>query len=179
LPVLETPRLILRPPVAADLDGFAAFAADPDCARFLGGVQPRAVAWRNLATMAGSWALHGFAMFSVIEKASGAWIGRVGPWRPEGWPGTEVGWGLVSSAWGRGYAAEAASASLDFAFDVLGWSEVIHTIDEANEPSKAVARRLGSRHLRQCVLPAPFDIELECWGQSREDWRGRSRPPAG
>ena len=46
--------------------------------------------------MAGSWALNGFGMFSVIEKASGLWLGRIGPWRPDGWPGNEVGWGLVS-----------------------------------------------------------------------------------
>ena len=36
-------------------------------------------------------------MFSVIEKDSGRWIGRIGPWQPEGWPGTEVGWSLVTN----------------------------------------------------------------------------------
>jgi RimJ/RimL family protein N-acetyltransferase len=174
--VLETERLILRPPVQADLDGFAVFSADERAARFLGGVQPRPVAWRGMATMAGSWALMGFAMFSVIERSSGQWIGRIGPWAPEGWPGTEVGWGLLPSAWGKGYATEAATACTDWAFDALGWSEVIHTIAADNAPSKAVAARLGSRYLRQGHLPAPISIELEVWGQSREEWlqrRGR------
>lgn len=39
---------------------------------------------------AGAWTIRGFSMFSVIEKDSGQWIGRLGPWQPEGWPGTEV-----------------------------------------------------------------------------------------
>ena len=34
-------------------------------------------------------------MFSVFEKDSGRWIGRLGPWEPHGWPGKEVGWGIV------------------------------------------------------------------------------------
>lgn len=168
--ILETDRLILRPPVQADLDGFATFGADERAARFLGGVQPRSVAWRTMATLAGSWSLIGFAMFSVIERSSGQWIGRIGPWAPEGWPGTEVGWGLLPSAWGKGYATEAAAACTDWAFDTLGWTEVIHTIAADNAASKAVAARLGSRYLRQGVLPEPISLKLEVWGQSREEW---------
>ena len=175
-PTLETERLILRAPQEADLDGFAAMMADEEAARHLGGVQPRSAVWRGMSTMAGSWLLKGFSMFSVIEKASGRWVGRIGPWSPEGWPGTEVGWGLLRSDWGKGYGAEAATASIDWAFDTLGWSEVIHTIAEGNINSKALAARIGSRYLRQGRLPAPWDIELEAWGQSKAAWferRGR------
>ena len=174
--ILETERLILRPPVEADLDAFAALMADEESARFIGGAQPRSTAWRGMAMMSGSWMLKGFSMFSVIERSSGQWIGRIGPWCPEGWPGTEVGWGLKRSAWGQGYAAEAAAASIDWAFDVLGWTEVIHAIDARNAPSKVLASRLGSRFLRIGRLPPPWDIDLEVWGQSREEWRGRPSP---
>jgi RimJ/RimL family protein N-acetyltransferase len=170
---LSTPRLILRPPIEADLDGFAALMADPQSARFIGGVQPRAAAWRMMAALTGSWMLRGFGMFSVIDRETGAWLGRIGPWSPEGWPGTEVGWGLLPSAWGRGYATEAAAACMDWAVDTLGWAEVVHTIAADNAPSKAVAARLGSRFLRMGRLPAPFDVELEVWGQSAQAWRGR------
>jgi RimJ/RimL family protein N-acetyltransferase len=169
-PVLETPRLILRAPIEADLDGFAALMADEESARFIGGVQTRAAAWRFMAALAGSWVLKGFSMFSAIEKSSGLWVGRVGPWQPEGWPGTEVGWGVLRSAWGQGYASEAARASIDWAFQTQGWSEVVHTISSPNAASKGVARRMGSRYLRQGRLPAPFDMDLEVWGQSRADW---------
>src|SRR3546814_19632868 len=69
----------------------------------------RSVAWRGLCSVTGAWAIRGFSMFSAVEKASGRWIGRLGPWQPEGWPGTEVGWALVRDVWGRGYENGIAS----------------------------------------------------------------------
>ncbi|RRN57244.1 N-acetyltransferase [Pseudoxanthomonas sp. SGNA-20] len=168
---LETPRLLLRVPRREDFEAWAAFVADEEATRHIGGVQPRPVARRGLAAMLGCWHLQGHAMFSVIEKASGQWIGRVGPWQPEGWPGPEVGWSIVRSHWGRGYAPEAAAACMDWVFDVLGWEEVIHTIEPANERSKVVATKLGSRYLRMGQLPPPLDATAEIWGQTRDEWR--------
>jgi RimJ/RimL family protein N-acetyltransferase len=172
-PTLETERLILRPPVQADLDRWAAFLGDAEATRHIGGVQPRETAWRSMAAMTGAWSLLGFSMFSVVEKASGAWIGRLGPWRPEGWPGTEVGWGLHPDAQGKGYAVEGARAAIDWAFDHLGWTEVIHTIAPENTASVRVAERLGSTLLRRTQLPEPFVMDVDVWGQSREEWRAR------
>lgn len=173
-PTLETARLILRPPQPEDFDGWAAMMADEEVARFIGGAMSRPVAWRTMAMMTGHWPLRGYSLFSVIEKESGDWIGRVGPWMPEGWPGTEVGWGLARAAWGKGYAFEAATAAIDWAFDALGWTEVIHSIDPANAPSIAVAKRLGSRLLRSEHLPPPLEhIKADIYGQTREEWRAR------
>ncbi|HEX8222393.1 MAG TPA: GNAT family N-acetyltransferase [Allosphingosinicella sp.] len=175
-PTLETDRLILRPPEERDLDGFAEMMADEEAARFVGGVQGRAAAWRGMAAVAGSWALRGYGMFSVIEKSSGRWVGRLGPWQPEGWPGAEVGWGLLPDAWGKGYATEGAEAAIRWAFDSLGWDDVIHCIAPANTPSARVAERLGSTLRGQDWLPAPFDSEpVDIWGQTREQWRARTR----
>ncbi len=176
---LETPRLILRQPRLSDLDRWAQFMADPETANPIGGVQPRPVAWRSLATMAGAWAIGGFGMFSVLDKHSGEWVGRLGPWCPEGWPGTEVGWGMRREYWGRGYATEGSIAAIDWAFAALGWTEVIHTIAPDNSNSQAVARRLGSAHLRAAVLPAPFEgLAVEVWGQTRAQWMSqRERLP--
>lgn len=140
---------------------------------FLGGVQARSVAWRAFVGAAGAWAIQGFGMFSVIEAASGRWIGRIGPHRPEGWPGPEVGWGLVREAWGQGYAVEAAVASMDFAVDVLSWADIIHCIEGGNAASQAVAKRLGSRPLGLARLPEPIDVDIGVWGQTAEEWRTR------
>lgn len=127
-----------------------------------------------MAAVTGSWVLNGFGMFSVVEKASGRWIGRVGPWSPEAWPGTEVAWGLHPAFHGRGYAVEAATAAMDWTVANLGWTEVIHGIDPANEPSKKVARRLGSRFLRMGNLPEPYhEKPIEIWGQTVDAWRVR------
>ena len=174
-PTLETERLILRPPADVDLDGWAGMMADPVAARFIGGQQPRANAWRFMATMAGSWVVKGFGMFSVIEKSSGRWLGRIGPWQPEDWPGTEVGWGLHPSAWGRGYAVEAAEATIDWVFDHLGWPEVIHCIDPENTPSQKVAQRLGSTNRGRGELPPPYhETVVDIWGQAAAQWRTRT-----
>ncbi|MET0294396.1 MAG: GNAT family N-acetyltransferase [Phenylobacterium sp.] len=175
-PTLETDRLILRPPIADDFEAWAAFTADPAASEFLGGAQPPEAAWRILCTTAGAWAIGGFSMFSVIEKASGRWVGRLGPWRPHGWPGDEVGWGIVRDAWGRGYATEGASAAIDWAFDTLGWEQVVHCIDAHNYRSQSVARRLGSAVLRQAMLPPPISAPVDVWGQTRTQWAARRRP---
>lgn len=173
-PRLETERLILRPPVAADFDRWAEFCADPVVQKHLGGAVPRSVAWRNMATMTGGWVLRGFAMFSVIEKSSGLWVGRLGPWNPEGWPGTEVGWALMRSAWGKGYAAEGARAAMDWAFETLGWTECIHTIAPDNVESQKLAQRLGAVNRGPGRLPAPLEsYPVDVWGQTREQWRAR------
>ena len=178
LPRLDTSRLTLRPPEAQDFEPWAAFMADTSTAEFIGGVQPRAAAWRGFMTMAGAWSLQGFAMFSVIEKRTGRWVGRVGPWCPDGWPGTEVGWGIVHDCWGRGYATEAATAAIDWAIDALGWTDIIHVIDPRNAPSQAVALKLGSRNRGRGSLPAPFaDAVVNLWGQSAADWRSSLRTP--
>jgi RimJ/RimL family protein N-acetyltransferase len=175
-PRLETPRLILRPPAEQDFEPWCAFAADPEASRFLGGPQPPEITWRAFCTMAGAWSLFGFGMFSAIEKETGRWIGRLGPWQPLGWPGTEVAWGLAREAWGKGYATEGATAAIDWAFGHLGWSEVVHSIAPQNTASQAVAQRLGSANRGPGRLPPPMqDSPVDIWAQTRAQWRARAR----
>jgi RimJ/RimL family protein N-acetyltransferase len=178
---IETARLLLRPTRLEDFDPWATLQADPVAAPFMGGVQPRPVAWRGFMIMAGCWSLLGFGMFSIIEKSSGRWIGRLGPWQPEGWPGTEIGWGLMKDVWGRGYATEGAAAAMEWAFVNLGWTEVIHSIAPENVRSQAVARKLGSRKRGPGRLPPPYEAAtVEIWGQTREEWMAaRSRSGSG
>ena len=173
-PTLETNRLVLRPPRLEDFEPWAALLADPVAARYIGGVQPRAGAWRNLALMTGAWTLQGFSNFSVLEKSSGRWIGRAGPWHPEGWPGPEIGWAFDRSVWGRGYATEAATRCLEWAFEELDWHDAIHAIDPANAASIALARRLGAERRGMGRLPPPYDAPCEIYGQSRAAWRARA-----
>jgi RimJ/RimL family protein N-acetyltransferase len=171
---IETPRLILRPPRVEDLDAFSEMMLDEPTARFIGGVAPRAVCWRQLMTIIGAWYAAGFGMFSVIEKNSGRWIGRLGPWQPEGWPGPEIGWAIARERWGQGYAVEGAIASTNWAFDTLGWTRIIHSIAPNNLASQRVAEKLGSKNLGPGKLPPPYvNDRVDIWGQSREDWRYR------
>jgi RimJ/RimL family protein N-acetyltransferase len=99
---------------------------------------------------------------------------------PEGWPGTEVGWSLRKEFTGKGYAFEAATAAIDWAFDTLGWAEVIHSIQPPNAASIALAERLGSTYRGPGRLPPPFgDVDIGLWGQGRDLWlANRSRREA-
>lgn len=172
-PTLTTERLTMHPPREADFDAFADLVADPTAMAYIGGPQARPVAWRTFTQNAGHWTLYGFGFFLVRERETGVLVGRVGTHRPEGWPGTEVGWALHGHSQGKGYATEAAARAIDYAVETLGWTDVIHCIDAENEPSKAVARRLGSSVLREAMLPPPVSHPCVVWGQSAAQWRSR------
>lgn len=175
-PVLETERLILRPPLAEDFEAWAAFAADEAVGQALGGTLSRPLAWRNMCTMIGAWLVNGYSMFSVIEKSTGRWLGRLGPWKPEGWPCAELAISLVADSWGTGYAIEGFSRAIDWVFDSLGWPEILHCIAPDNFRAQSLGRRIGSRPYNwQGVLPEPFGSTVDIWGQTREEWRARPR----
>jgi RimJ/RimL family protein N-acetyltransferase len=126
----------------------------------------RALAWRNMAGVLGHWQIRGYGFFSVESKESGEWVGKVGPWNPEGWPAPEIGWTIMREHWGKGYATEAARASLDHVFNTLGWESVIHVILTGNVASEAVAKKLGSGLLRrQRGIPAVTEDEVLIYGQ--------------
>ena len=170
-PTLETTRLILRIPQIGDFERYAEMLAD-DSSRHIGGPLSRHDAWRRFLQMPGAWHVQGFAMFSVIEKASGRWMGQAGPWCPADWPGTEIGYSFHPDARGKGYAVEACAAAMDYAFDVLGWDEVIQSIDPANVASQKVAQRLGARNRGPGRFQPPLDGRgIEVWGQTRAEWR--------
>ncbi len=171
-PTLETERLILRPPVRADFDGLCAFHADEAAMTHLGGAQSPAAVWRLMCVVAGAWHLDGFSFFSVLDKTTGEWMGRIGPLFPYDWPGREVGWGLRSKFWGQGYATEAAGAAMDYVVDALGWDDIIHCIAPDNPGSAAVAKRLGSANRGPGRLPDPHAaVRVDIWGQTAEEWR--------
>lgn len=174
-PTLETERLILRATRVEDFERYFELFSDVEACRYIGGALPtRGGCWRRFLQMPGAWALQGYGMFAVEEKASGLWIGQCGPWQPVDWTGTEVGYAFHPEAQGKGYATEACIVAMDYAFDVLGWNEVIHNIDADNAASQAVARKLGATVLRRIDHAPPFDeLIVDVWGQTREQWRAR------
>jgi RimJ/RimL family protein N-acetyltransferase len=175
IPRLETERLVLREWRAADFDVLAAFYADEEVMKFLGGVMEPNDAWRALAVLIGHWQLRGYGVWAVERKTDGALVGRVGMIHPHGWPGLEVGWTLGRPYWGQGYAVEAAAAALRYAFLTQPVARIISCIDPDNTPSQAVALRLGEtrgelRRLRNAGKDFPVDI----WSITRDEWQRRA-----
>jgi len=99
--MLHTARLSLVPLGAEHFEPLAAMYGDAEVIRFL---EPapldRGEAWRRLAMHVGHWALGGYGNFACIEKTSGAFVGRCGPWFPEGWPALEIGYSFQREFWG-------------------------------------------------------------------------------
>lgn len=165
---IETDRLILRPiDPARDFEPWATCFADESTTRFLGSPPlDRPNAWRNMCVVLGHWQVRGYGFFSVEEKETGAWVGRVGPWNPEGWPQPEVGWTIHPAHRRKGFAAEAGAASIAFAKERLGWAEVVHVILPGNDGSVRTAEAIGSRFLREEPnLPGIIDSPVWVYGQ--------------
>jgi RimJ/RimL family protein N-acetyltransferase len=158
-PVLETERLRLRPWREADLDAFADFCADEGSTRFLGGVCAREDAWRRMAEITGHWALRGYGIWVIEDKATGQFAGYSGLWNPEGWPGQEVTWSVSAAFRRRGYAVEAARRARAYAYDELNWPTAVSVIHPDNVPSKRVADRVGAVPEKRIELRgSPVDV---------------------
>ncbi|NDU99660.1 GNAT family N-acetyltransferase [Pseudoroseicyclus tamaricis] len=153
--LLDTPRLVLRRPNAADWPAARDFFMS-DRSRGIGGPVSLGAAWRALAAEIGHWDMRGYGMWTVTLRDSDAPIGMVGPWYPEDWPETEVGWMIWSAeAEGKGYAYEAAQAAIAHAWAVLGWETIVSYIDPQNHRSIALAERLGALQDMAAQVPRP------------------------
>jgi RimJ/RimL family protein N-acetyltransferase len=174
-PVIETERLRLRQWQGGNMAPYTAMLSDPGTARFITvdgkPVVDEMTGWRHTVVMAGHWVIHGAGMFVVEEKSSGKFAGRVGPWRPPGWPGFEVGWGIAKEFRGKGYAAEAARASVDWAFATYDIDEIVHCIDCENVASQGVARKLGATKDREVEL---FGHPADVWVTKRQGWKNKA-----
>jgi RimJ/RimL family protein N-acetyltransferase len=147
---IETARLVVRPKTADDLDAMVALYEDPEVAVWLGWGRgeevDRAEAQRRLERHIEHQRVHGFSVGAVVEKATGDVIGHCGLQHLDAGPEIEVGWALLSSRWGRGYATEAARAAVLYGFDEVGLETIVAVTRPDNVRSRRVMERLGMRY---------------------------------
>jgi RimJ/RimL family protein N-acetyltransferase len=165
VPRLVTDRLVLRGFTEADLDAYAAMQADPAVTRHLGTgpaagrPRTRAETWTGMAVLMGQWALKGYGVFAVEERATGRFLGRAGILHLAGWPEPELAYALVRAAWGRGFATEACRAALAWAWTRLPAERIVSFIQPGNIASERVAARLGAvREGPGVLLGVPCDV---------------------
>jgi RimJ/RimL family protein N-acetyltransferase len=165
---LETERLRLRAVEAGDLGELVRLHDDPLVARYLGVRDREWYEWR-IGASEEEWAERGYGFVIVLDRDSGAFLGRTGI---KYWPQfaeTELGWVLRPEARGRGVATEAARAVLGWGFERFGFPYVTAMIRPGNEPSVAVAERLGMSPLRDDELLGDpvtvYSVGREAWGR--------------
>jgi RimJ/RimL family protein N-acetyltransferase len=152
IPEIETDRLRLRGWREADVEPLTKIRADPQVGRWLGYPDPAKTA-ETIAAFVANWGRDGFGMWAVEVKQSGEFIGRVGLIHHDDWTmsahDAEIGWTLARSAWGNGYATEAARAVLEWARARGAPRQIISITRPDNVRSRAVMERLGLVHIGQ------------------------------
>jgi RimJ/RimL family protein N-acetyltransferase len=160
IPTVETARLRLRAPMAADFEAYAAFRQS-ERTRILGGPNARDEAFHMFCALVGHWHVRGYGRWMVADRETDAPLGIVGVYYPDDWPEPEIGWSLFDAAEGKGVAFEAAMASRAYAYDVLGWTRIVSFVVPHNTRSAALARRMG------CVVEGqyahPFYGPMDIW----------------
>lgn len=163
-PVLRTDRLTLRAPVASDWPGLCDFMMSTR-ARWAGGPIDRRQAWRAFGMIIGHWVIRDFGLFVYHLHDDPTPLGTVGPYAPEGWPETEIGWTLWDAASeGHGFATEAARKTLTHARDTLRWTCAVSYIAPPNVASIAVAERLGATLDTNAQAPGEDTLVYRHWG---------------
>jgi RimJ/RimL family protein N-acetyltransferase len=181
---LETERLILREWRETDIEPFHAICSDPVVMATLGPLMTRDQVVALVARMQRLQNELGHCFWAMERKEDHHLIGWCGIIRGDvGTPvigKLEAGWRMTPSAWGKGYAAEAASASVQWAFNTLPDDAVWAITSTENRASRAVMQRLGMVHLHELDFDHPkveadspllrhvtYSIDRTTWTQHR------------
>ncbi len=180
--VTQTERLRLRTWDKADLDEFVRHTNTPGVMRWLGGVWPRDMHEQAFERIQGYQRDFGHTFWIVERLSDGELLGFCGLKRVNS-PGAddlagefEVGWRFREDSWGKGYAKEAAIASLDLAFGRFGASRVVALTVPGNESSQGLMKRLGMvRREDLDFIDARFDNPGDLnpcvvWSVAASDW---------
>lgn len=160
VPVLLTPRLMLRPVGMDDVDEHDRVLNTPAVMRHLGGVMPREAIVERHAKVRRMYAEHGFGFLFMIDKDTGELVGYCGLKRVdcEHAPNIgdhEIGWLVREDRWRLGYAGEAVTALIDWAFGPVGAPHLVALTSEVNAPSWRLMERFGMERRRDLDFADP------------------------
>ena len=147
---LRTERLRLRRWRDGDRDALAALNTDPEVMEFFPAPLTRQESDEMMDRLAESFDSRGFGLWAVEVTATTTFVGWSGLW-PATFaapftPAVEVGWRLCRAGWGRGYATEAARASMADGFARLDLGEIVSFTTVSNRRSRRVMEKLGMTH---------------------------------
>lgn len=172
---LTTERLALRRMTEDDLDWLAGLHSDPEVTRYLGGIKTRAQVEEQMRARILDYydAYPGLGVWMTVERATGQQVGFHLINNIQGETILQVGYGLVKSAWGKGYATEMAFALLRYGFADLRLDRIAGIADLDNFASLRVLEKIGLERRGERAFPHPayaafgpmgwFEREREAW----------------
>lgn len=169
--ILETERLVLRRLTEGDADFILRLLNEPSWIRFIGdrGVRTLEGAREYIARgPAASYERHGFGLYLVGLKGGGAPAGICGLIKRDALEDADIGFAFLPEFWGRGYAYEAAAATLGHAQRDLGLKRVAAVVAPDNESSIRLLEKLGLSFERMITLPGD-DEEIKLFARDFND----------
>ncbi|HKW89735.1 MAG TPA: GNAT family N-acetyltransferase [Candidatus Acidoferrales bacterium] len=145
--VIETGRLILRRMTADDAEALFAVLGDPISMKYYPAAFSRDEVRRWIERWIASYEENGYGLYAIVLKSTGEVIGDCGHARQDvdGETEIEIGYHVLRSLQGRGYATEAARACAEYGFKKLGAKRLVSLIRPENAPSRRVAEKVGMR----------------------------------
>ena len=147
MPQIETERLILREWKSEDLAPFTLMNEDPKVMEYFLSPLTEMETVAMVERIREHFTKHGFGLFACTLKETSEFMGFVGlsvpTFETSFTPCVEIGWRLSCSAWGKGYATEAALAVLKFGFEECKLQEILSWTAPANARSRNVMEKIG------------------------------------
>jgi ribosomal-protein-alanine N-acetyltransferase len=151
-PIVETERLVLRPWAAGDEEAMIPIFGDAETMRYIGPGYQRGFSPEEtralVARMSEQYARTGIGIWPAVRKSTGDIVGECGLFPVADSPDVEIAYVFARSVRGEGYAYEAASATLGYAFGILKLPRVFAFVHRDNRRSIALINRLGMRYDR-------------------------------
>ena len=175
---LDTARLVLRPFGPEDGPAHTSLYGDPEVTRFLprGPFGPAEAVERSrgaLDRFIAHWREHGFGVWAVLDRATGAIIGQCGLAHVPELGEVELLYALARDRWGQGLAPEAGRAALAHGFRDLGLGRIVALTRAENRNSRRVMDKLGLTFERPVHV---FGLDAVCYAISRESFLAGAAP---
>jgi len=173
--ILTTDRLKFRQLRESDLDALVQINTDPEVMKFIGkgGAKSPEQTHDELRWILKLYETRGYGLWGTILRENGRLIGRCGliPWTIEDVDELEVAYLLAREYWGQGFATEAASAIIDYAFTQYSCDHLISLIYPDNTASIRVAEKAGMHRHKEVYL---FGSDILMYRILRKDWERKS-----
>ena len=152
--ILETERLILREHVLSDAQFFFTLNSNFNIVKYTGDSSFKTIeeAEKIVQYVMNQYKENGYGRWLVAEKETGNPIGWCGLKFHTDTKETDIGYRLLESAWGKGYATESAKACIKYGFNHFNLNRIIGDAMKENTSSINVFKKLGMTYLKDSLL---------------------------